>query len=69
MFGTQPVTYYVGSVVHAIHGGLQQAALGNGVTESTVYNARLQPTPIQAGLGILLVTDYRSPLIPIDILG
>jgi YD repeat-containing protein len=45
--GTQ--TTYVSSASYATHGALSQIAMGNGITETTSFNARLQPVSIQAG--------------------
>ena len=44
-------------VLYAAHGAVQQLPMGNGVTETTTFNTRLQPTQIQAnGLSTALLT-------------
>jgi RHS repeat-associated protein len=54
--GTQ--TTYVSSASYATHGALSQIAMGNGITETTSFNARLQPVSIQAGNLLTLGYTY-----------
>ncbi|MCE5306935.1 MAG: hypothetical protein LLG20_04785, partial [Acidobacteriales bacterium] len=43
------VTGYASSIAYAPFGGMTSLALGNGVTESTVYDSRLRMSSIEAG--------------------
>jgi YD repeat-containing protein len=45
-------TQYAQSVLYAPHGGIASMLLGNGLTEQTCYNNRLQVTNIRLGTGI-----------------
>jgi YD repeat-containing protein len=42
-------------------GGILSMGLGNGLTETTAYNSRLQPTQVQAGSLLTIGYDYTSP--------
>src|SRR5689334_24426988 len=53
-------TTYVSSTFYATHGAVSQMALGNNMTQTTGFNARLQPVSIQAG-GLLTLGYTYSP--------
>src|ERR1017187_6728634 len=61
--GTAPPTPYAGSssspITYWPQGAIHSMPLGNGLTESTTFNSRLQPTGIQAG-GLSLQYTYSA---------
>jgi RHS repeat-associated protein len=54
------VNGYASSIQYAPHGAPSQVNLANGVTETTAYNSRLQPTSIAAGSLLTLGFGYGT---------
>ena len=49
---------YLAAAAYAPHGAASSMTLGNGLVETIQYNARLQPTQIQAEPLMTLIFDY-----------
>jgi len=53
-------TTYASSLSYAAQGAISSVMMGNGMTESTTFNTRFQPTQISAGSLLTLNYDYGS---------
>lgn len=51
---------YASAVTYWPHGAVNTLALGNGLTETTTYNSRLQAQQIQAGSLLALSYSYGT---------
>jgi len=47
-------------IQYASHGAIESMAMGNGIVETRTYNSRLQPTAIQAGSLMTILTCYQA---------
>jgi RHS repeat-associated protein len=56
--GANPATNYVTATNYAAQGEISSLALGNSLTETRKYNARLQPTQVQVGTLFTIVNRY-----------